>query len=168
MPIRFRCAYCNQLMGIARRKAGQVVHCPTCSGQVVVPNPEEEEAQVPVPAEAQTMESSASGQKPNLLENDDFDKIFEESPSAPPPQPAQAPIPKPAPMPEPSHTAASSPHPVPQYDVEQVDPNALVPMNPEGQAGIFLSPARATILTIVGIILLAVAFGAGVLVGRIL
>src|SRR5947209_460375 len=28
MPIRFRCAYCNQLMGIARRKAGTVVRCP--------------------------------------------------------------------------------------------------------------------------------------------
>src|SRR5256714_9996645 len=40
MPIRFRCAYCNQLMGIARRKAGTVVRCPTCSGQVVVPKPE--------------------------------------------------------------------------------------------------------------------------------
>lgn len=39
MPIRFRCAYCNQLMGIARRKAGTVVSCPTCHGQVVVPTP---------------------------------------------------------------------------------------------------------------------------------
>ena len=33
MPIRFRCAYCNQLMGIAHRKAGSVVRCPTCGGQ---------------------------------------------------------------------------------------------------------------------------------------
>jgi hypothetical protein len=39
MPIRFRCAYCNQLMGISRRKAGTVVRCPTCAGQVVVPDP---------------------------------------------------------------------------------------------------------------------------------
>jgi hypothetical protein len=39
MPIRFRCAYCNQLMAIARRKAGTVVRCPTCAGQVVVPDP---------------------------------------------------------------------------------------------------------------------------------
>src|SRR5262249_61750502 len=38
MPIRFRCAYCNQLMGIARRKAGNVVRCPRCAGQVIVPN----------------------------------------------------------------------------------------------------------------------------------
>lgn len=37
MPIRFRCAYCNQLMGISHRKAGTVVRCPKCAGQVVVP-----------------------------------------------------------------------------------------------------------------------------------
>ena len=34
VPIRFRCAYCNQLMGISRRKAGTVVRCPTCSGRL--------------------------------------------------------------------------------------------------------------------------------------
>lgn len=40
MPIRFRCAYCNQLMGIATRKAGKVITCPKCAGQVVVPKPD--------------------------------------------------------------------------------------------------------------------------------
>lgn len=40
MPIRFRCAYCNQLMGIARRKAGTVVRCPKCAGEIIVPMPE--------------------------------------------------------------------------------------------------------------------------------
>jgi len=39
MPIRFRCAYCNQLMGIGRRKAGTVVRCPSCAGEVIVPAP---------------------------------------------------------------------------------------------------------------------------------
>src|SRR5260370_28312287 len=37
MPIRFRCAYCQQLMGIARRKAGAIVRCPRCAGEVIVP-----------------------------------------------------------------------------------------------------------------------------------
>jgi DNA-directed RNA polymerase subunit RPC12/RpoP len=37
MAIRFRCAYCSQLMGISHRKVGAVVRCPRCSGQVVVP-----------------------------------------------------------------------------------------------------------------------------------
>lgn len=40
MPIRFRCVYCEQLLGIARRKAGTVVKCPNCAGQVIVPKPE--------------------------------------------------------------------------------------------------------------------------------
>lgn len=40
MPIRFRCAYCNQLMGISRRKAGTVVKCPKCAGEIIVPVPE--------------------------------------------------------------------------------------------------------------------------------
>src|SRR5712675_495388 len=44
MPIRFRCASCQQLMGIARRKAGAVVRCPRCAGELIVPptpeNPE--------------------------------------------------------------------------------------------------------------------------------
>ena len=44
MPIRFRCVYCEQLLGIARRKAGTVVKCPNCSGQLIVPPPEEIEA----------------------------------------------------------------------------------------------------------------------------
>src|SRR5438270_11801046 len=44
MPIRFRCAYCNQLMGIARRKAGAVVRCPKCAGEVIVPATQEPQA----------------------------------------------------------------------------------------------------------------------------
>ncbi len=40
MPIRFRCAYCNQLMAISRRKAGTVVRCPKCAGEIVVPAPD--------------------------------------------------------------------------------------------------------------------------------
>src|SRR5258708_573805 len=60
MPIRFRCAYCNQLMGIARRKAGTVVSCPMCHGQVVVPTPQ-------TPAEA---DDEPGG---NVFERQDFD-----------------------------------------------------------------------------------------------
>lgn len=40
MPIRFRCAYCNQLMAISRRKAGNVVSCPKCAGDIIVPSPD--------------------------------------------------------------------------------------------------------------------------------
>jgi phage FluMu protein Com len=54
MPIRFRCPFCGQLMGISRRKAGQVVICPRCQGQVEVPGGDEASpapASPPVPAQ---------------------------------------------------------------------------------------------------------------------
>src|SRR5438270_411363 len=38
MPIKFRCVYCNQLLGIARRKAGKIVACTNCGGQLIVPD----------------------------------------------------------------------------------------------------------------------------------
>ncbi len=46
MPIRFRCVYCDQLLGIARRKSGTVVKCPNCSGQLMVPSPEPDDDDV--------------------------------------------------------------------------------------------------------------------------
>lgn len=38
MPIKFRCEYCRQLMGIAHSKAGTLVDCPTCGRTLRVPN----------------------------------------------------------------------------------------------------------------------------------
>ena len=52
MPIRFRCAYCNQLMGISTRKAGKVVRCPKCAGEIIVPVPDGMEEPEPEPATA--------------------------------------------------------------------------------------------------------------------
>ena len=37
MPIRFRCVYCDKLLGIAKRKAGAVVNCPQCGQPLIVP-----------------------------------------------------------------------------------------------------------------------------------
>jgi hypothetical protein len=37
MPIRFRCLYCDQFLGISRAKAGQVVDCPQCGRSIRVP-----------------------------------------------------------------------------------------------------------------------------------
>ena len=37
MPIRFYCPFCDQLLGIASRKAGAAIECPRCKGQVGVP-----------------------------------------------------------------------------------------------------------------------------------
>ncbi len=38
MPIKFRCEYCRQLLGIAESKAASLVDCPTCGRTLRVPN----------------------------------------------------------------------------------------------------------------------------------
>jgi hypothetical protein len=40
MAIRFYCPYCDRLLGIAQRRAGAVVECPSCHGKVGVPTEE--------------------------------------------------------------------------------------------------------------------------------
>jgi DNA-directed RNA polymerase subunit RPC12/RpoP len=69
MPIRFRCVYCNQLLGISRRKAGTVVRCTNCEGQIIVPD-EPVEAKVPARADAGR---SGTG---NLFEQDNIDDVL--------------------------------------------------------------------------------------------
>lgn len=43
MPIRFRCSYCNRLLGIATRKAGMETTCPHCGYTITVPVPQEDD-----------------------------------------------------------------------------------------------------------------------------
>ncbi len=160
MPIRFRCAYCNQLMGIARRKAGTVVRCPNCAGQVVVPRPnggkEEEPAESkPVPAEG-----------PPFFEQNDFDDALGYATSNPrsvapsgEPDSGSRPVPAPATYQGEVESYASD---APQLDFP---PNLPVPGAPPG---ILLSRAMATIVSVVIVIALAIAFVVGLIVGRAL
>ena len=150
MPIRFRCAYCNQLLGIARRKAGTVVRCPSCSGQVVVPSL----AEAGLAEKNQPKAPGGAG----VFEGNDIDKMLEgtEQPSVIQPHPGQGPV------------LAS------QYAGGGAPPVAAMPLpGPGGQpgikpAGIWLSPGKATFLSVAAVIALAVAFGAGLLVGLLL
>src|SRR5262245_18268158 len=172
MPIRFRCAYCNQLMGIARRKAGTVVKCPNCNGQVVVPvedsvgSLQEPEADLP----------PAGTQKPHF-ERSDFDEMLarEGKRSA-----------EPAPVPAPS---AAVPHKMPAAypaSFQPVPPKASKPKETAGAAlggqpldfpqnlpapapppGIVLSPTMATLLSVAIVVALALAFTAGLIIGRL-
>jgi DNA-directed RNA polymerase subunit RPC12/RpoP len=84
MPIRFRCAYCSQLMSIARRKAGLVVRCPKCAGEIIVPSPD---ATAPV--------------NPAVFEAENFDVQLETAgePNAPPSTMVHPPPPVDAPRP---------------------------------------------------------------------
>ncbi len=166
MPIRFRCAYCNQLMGISRRKAKTVVRCPTCSGQVVVPNPDDEPAVQPKPGE--------KAAAPNLFEQSDFDEVLRPGGAASPTatvstgnQPALA---GGAPMSGAWGTNAEAAMPI-----ERVDSVVMAAPAPPGMMtpavapqGVLLTPGRMTILVVGIVLLLGVAFGAGVLVGKML
>jgi DNA-directed RNA polymerase subunit RPC12/RpoP len=159
MPIRFRCAYCNQLMGIARRKAGTVVRCPRCAGQVIVPNPE---AAAPAPAPGNGPSVEAARQPANvpaapgpvLFEQSDFEKLFE--PGAAAIKPAGAVVPS-APVAVPGPGLAG-------YDVEPMadyKAEALPPVT-----GVLLTPLKLTLLSVAFVILLGLSFVLGLLVGR--
>jgi DNA-directed RNA polymerase subunit RPC12/RpoP len=172
MPIRFRCAYCNQLMGISRRKAGTVVRCPSCSGQVVVPNPASEPTEKP-----------QAPPQPELFERSNFDELFDDAAGGKraPARPAAAA----APRPTPDQPQAIGPPPVRRQEpvvqpVEEaqhppglafdVEPVPLPQVATDGgtRLGIVLSPRVAT-LAIVGVILaLALAFALGLFVGMML
>jgi hypothetical protein len=163
MPIRFRCAYCNQLMGIARRKAGTVVRCPTCGGQVVVPTPEPPIQPVQLPPAP----GNGPPPPPNLFEQQDFDVgMFNPSPVAAPgpvPSPAlelppQATVPTPAPLPAAGSAFASS-------SGFNVNPIVLTP--PRSQ-GVVLTQARLLLLAGGIVVLMALAFAAGFLCAKVL
>lgn len=87
MPIRFRCGHCHQLLGIARRKAGTVVVCPSCQQAVVVPTTDEADALAgmtkgPVSREgdrSKKVSPPASTEAPPggfVFERSDFDELF--------------------------------------------------------------------------------------------
>jgi DNA-directed RNA polymerase subunit RPC12/RpoP len=156
MPIRFRCAYCNQLLGIAHRKSGTVVRCPTCNGKVVVPAP---------PAMPAAAERPLGSQPELIFERSDFDELL-----GPADGKGASPNPKDQVL-----TAASLPDipdefpPAPgpagllPRDGERLQ---LAPVGPTGAPrGILLSPAKATVLTVAVVAGALALFVIGLFVG---
>lgn len=140
MPIRFRCAYCKQLMGIARRKAGSVVRCPTCGGQVVVPTPPPEEAQQPLPMA-------------EVFERTDFDAILQ-------PDPSSGVLRRQGKTsPTPSEEAGSSPQ------VEALESGSYDDFVPISR-GMSLTPGKMILFIMISLLLMLLSFFAGLLVGR--
>ncbi len=75
MPVRFRCVYCNQLLGISSRKAGTVVRCTNCEGQIIVPDAEP--ALQLAGGERKTVPGKEQTPLPNdLFERNDLDELF--------------------------------------------------------------------------------------------
>lgn len=137
MPVRFRCHHCSQLLGIAHRKIGMEVSCPTCHNLVLVP-----------PRDAPDVDQPTA-QKDPLFEGSDLDALLQ-------PALAEQPVaaPRPHVWPQPSPAAAS-------FDVEP-----YIPPSPAPPAGLVLSPLQATLFTVGAVLLLAAVFTAGLLIGR--
>jgi hypothetical protein len=145
-------------MGIARRKAGTVVSCPTCQGQVVVPTPEPAIQPVPLPPPAE-----AGGPSGNVFERHDFDPaLFNPNPV---PAPAQVHVPVGA---HPATVPARQPDAAARSDSRPL--SALpddTPANAMRRArGVVLSPTRLVLATIAIILLVIGAFGLGIVVGK--
>jgi hypothetical protein len=160
MPIRFRCAYCNQLMGIARRKGGTVVRCPTCGGQVIVPQPHGEPA-------AQPAKQKQAGA---VFEQADFGDVFQQpaNGSSGARQKAAAVMPAPAPAPPPAAApppAPSPPAPLPLPAPVEAEPVYLPGPTP-GAGVLVLNTAKLVLLGAILVMLLALSFMAGLLIGR--
>jgi DNA-directed RNA polymerase subunit RPC12/RpoP len=131
MPIRFRCVYCNQLLGIARRKAGTVVNCPHCGERLIVPTPEADDESAEIKSQPQPQPqprgelASPTANKPPQAKMPQRASDAAEVVSAPKPAPKPARFrparstsrptvtPRPAPVPassaEPAASAAASP-----------------------------------------------------------
>jgi phage FluMu protein Com len=148
MPIRFRCRHCNQLLGIARRKAGCEVECPRCKKHITVPN------------EERAATEQAANEAP-LFERADFDDYLEEADH---PQPSILGTPGIPRVPRQEERAAGSgvrvmqpPSSSPSYDVEPA--SSVAPTTAAG--GVVLTRRQARWLTIVAILSIALASGPG-------
>lgn len=108
MPIKFRCNYCRQFLGISRAQAGGIVDCPTCGRSIRVPQLDGTQQPLPAPelnlqdthlaraleelarlgaAEPQEfVNSSGPGEEPDEIENEIPQPI-------PEPIPIEVPIP---------------------------------------------------------------------------
>ena len=172
MPIQFRCAYCSQLLGIARRKAGSVITCPTCGGQVIVPQPRTHGSQKPVAGphfaelERSDFEALFQPPAPGRLESD---PIRDRGEPAIPPQP-----------PRPERPSASAAERLPQAPagnasagIDELAMGEAVSLRATAQpqptvvpSGVVLTRGRLIFFALITALLLALAFTAGMLIGR--
>jgi len=158
MPVRFRCQFCNQLLGIARRKIGLQVECPTCHNSVTVPA-----------TDAPDVGAPGKRYDPPLFERSDIDELLGPGPAAQPVTAAPPPVPAAEPAPPARAPAPWSAMPPTDFHAEpyQLPPPPDRPAPAPGQvAGVVLTPLNATLLTVAAVLVLAVAFAAGLLIGR--
>ncbi len=141
-----------------------MVRCPTCAGQVVVPN-----------VETESPERAENQADPFVFERSDFEELLTPADEQAVPvekkevmfTPSEAPVAMPSATADPPPGAWGT-HAEPAYAGQKVRSAAAPlaaaqPVSPLG--GIFLTRARATLLVVLAIVALALAFAAGLFVG---
>jgi hypothetical protein len=156
MAIRFRCPFCTQRLGIGSRKAGTVVECPKCHGQVTVPRSDGRGVEVAPPrppaALFERLDLEEWSPSPVHRELSPVATAKREEPAGPVPGfPAIPKLPQPEPL---------------ARDAGQVEPVGSPAPMMVPSPGILLSSRQAAVLTVVVIVLLGLAFAAGLVVGR--
>jgi len=170
MPIRFRCVYCDKLLGIGKRKAGAVVNCPQCGQPLIVPTPEPEPhaqaAAAPSRPSPQPAPPPPAPVPDRLFERDDFDVLLEPDATFRTPDP---------PAQKRSRSTAPNPLPPHPFAVERSLPQApegfpTIPQPPprRQRGGIVISSGMLILAMIAVLGLMGLAFGGGVLVGKML
>lgn len=149
MPIKFRCPVCEGMLSIARRKAGMQVVCPKCGDEVTVPDAdlaagdsdasdETDVEEVVTRVKAGGNGSAKKSAEPPLFERGDLDKLLG-TPDKLPPAPV---IPKPP-----------------------TSPLVPDPAAPAAEEGIFVSRGTLVVLGLLVVVLIALAFATGFLIG---
>lgn len=150
MPIRFRCVYCNQLLGISRRKAGCIVRCTKCEGQLIVPDAGAAVIETNGADGAPVPVKTDPGEGGGLFEREDFDALL---------QPYQAPAVK-------SAVAAPPPPHQPLHPATQERaPAAPHSPAPLPTASLTVSRRQLTIASVVIVLAVGFAFACGMWVG---
>lgn len=176
MPIRFRCSYCNRLLGIATRKAGTETTCPHCGYTITVPVPQEDDGRterISADVGAALGEGATEVIPPPVTAPPDKPRF--DPPKPPKPRAAVAPS-KPPPVPHDPNDP-----PLFERDMDEILGKTAAPAEPEREARpkvsgmdalsldepvrqIVLSAQKATFLMIAVVVLLLLAFVAGYMV----
>lgn len=153
MPVQFRCDTCNGKLSIATRKIGQSVACPRCHESMTVPSASqigEELTELLLTVGRSQRDSNGVGQEQSLsktslrpgksldemplFERSDYEKLLD----------PHAKLPKPLPLPSEAPLAAIPPTP----------PLAITD-------AIIIGRTKATVLAVIVVLLLGLAFGLG-------
>ena len=152
MAIRFFCQRCNQLLGIASRKAGTEIACPTCGLSQTVPSEE---------AAAASLAIGKSDRAKQIVEDASDIVVYDDQPAAiQTPRLRSVPV-KPAPAP----ASAPADQPAPE-SVSQALQTGLQAGRPVPQGMILYHRQTLYVQAVLFVVVAAVGFGSGYFIGR--